>query len=364
MRLAIDARESGTSTGRYVDKLLENLHSLKPSYEIIILTKSHRVNFFKQITPNFKAISCDFKEFTFSEQLGYLRQVNKLRAKLIHFAIIQQPILYKSKSITTMHDLTAIRFDNPTKNRVIYKFKQQVFKLVIKRVAKKSEHIITASEFVKKDLERFANLSPDKITVIYEAADKISAKAETVPRLKDQQFIMYVGRATPHKNLKRLVEAYIILRHKYPNLKLALAGKMDDNYRHLEKLVSRARLADKVVFTDFISEGQLRWMYQNTAAYVFPSLSEGFGLPGLEAMIHGAPVVSSSATCLPEIYGDAAIYFNPNDTKDMAKKIDSVLTDSNLRRSMVKSGRAQAAVYSWRKTAQQTLQIYERYVRD
>jgi glycosyltransferase involved in cell wall biosynthesis len=115
------------------------------------------------------------------------------------------------------------------------------------------------------------------------------------------------------------------------------------------------------VFTDFINEGELRWLYEHSAAYVFPSLSEGFGLPGLEAMIHGTPVVSSDATCLPEVYGDAAHYFDPRDVRDMAAKISDVLTDSKLRQDLIKKGTAQAAKYSWQRMAEQTLEIYSKF---
>jgi glycosyltransferase involved in cell wall biosynthesis len=117
-------------------------------------------------------------------------------------------------------------------------------------------------------------------------------------------------------------------------------------------------MADSIVFTDRVSEGELKWLYMNTQAYVFPSLSEGFGLPPLEAMIHGAPVVSSNATCLPEINGQAAHYFNPKSTYDMATKIGDVLSSAGLRGNLIQKGRTQASKYSWQTMAKQTLGIY------
>jgi glycosyltransferase involved in cell wall biosynthesis len=359
MRLVIDARESGTSTGRYVDKLVENLSKLSPKFDVVVLTKAPRLQFMKQAAPNFKVVKSDYKEFTFSEQLGLLRQINALKPDLVHFTMTQQPLRYKGKVVTTIHDLTTLRFDNPSKNRAVFKAKQKVYERVVKNVAQKSDSIITPSEYVKQDVAQYANINPDKIFVTYEAADRIAAAAEPVPRLAGKQFIMYVGRGTPHKNLKRLVQAFLILRRKYPDLVLALAGKMDANYKRLEALVSDNRLADKVIFTDFISEGQLKWMYENTAAYVFPSLSEGFGLPGLEAMAHGAPVAAAKATCLPEIYGDGAVYFDPRITQDMVQKISRVLSDSGLRAQLIKKGSIQAGKYSWRTMARQTMEIYE-----
>lgn len=358
-RVVIDARESGTSTGRYVDKLIENLHQLKPGLEIIVLTKSPRLNELKRLAPDFQIIKSDYQEFTFAEQLGFWRQLKKLRADVVHFGMTQQPVLYKGRAITTIHDLTTVRFDNPAKNRLIFKFKQAVYKWVIKRAAAKSAAIITPSKYVKQDVAQYANISPDKIFVTYEAADRITDKPEPLARLGGRQFIMYVGRPLPHKNLTRLVKAFAALRRAHPKLMLVLVGRLDKNYQRLEALVSAKRLADAVVFTDFVSEGELRWLYENTAAYVFPSLSEGFGLPALEAMAHGAPVISSNAACLPEIYGEAAHYFDPASTRDMAVKINQVLTDSKLRTRLAGAGRRQADKYSWRRTARQTLKIYQ-----
>src|SRR3989344_8089262 len=122
-KIVIDARESGTSTGRYVDKLIEYLAKLKPHYEIIVLTKSPRMQYIKSIAPNFKIVESNFKEFTFAEQVGFLRQLNGLKADLVHFGMIQQPILYRGKSVATIHDLTTARFNNPTKNWLVFWFK-------------------------------------------------------------------------------------------------------------------------------------------------------------------------------------------------------------------------------------------------
>jgi glycosyltransferase involved in cell wall biosynthesis len=358
MRILIDARESGSSTGRYVDKLVEHMHKLKPLHEVLVLAKSPRIQFFKEIAPDFEIIKSDFKEFTFDEQTGLLKHVNNLKPDLVHFTMPQQPVRYKGLKLTTIHDLTTLRFENPAKNPFVFRSKQLVYGRVVKRVARESAAVLTPSKFVKQDVAQYANISLNKIAVTYEAADRITDAAEPISRLKDKQFIMYVGRATPHKNLARLVEAFAILNKKYPDLMLALAGKSDRNYKRLEALASDKRLAHRVVFTDFVTEGELRWMYENTAAYVFPSLSEGFGLPTLEAMVHGAPVVCSNATCLPEINGEAAVYFDPKTTFDIAKKISGVLSDSKLRGRLIRAGKLQAAKYSWRDTAKRTLDIY------
>lgn len=357
-RIVIDGRNSGTSTGRYVDKLVENLQQLKPDIEFTILAKSGRLEFFKEIAPGFKTVRCDIQEFSFAEQYGYVWQLYGIKNDLVHFTMTQQPVLYFGKKITTIHDLTAAYWRNPAKNRLIFWIKQRVYRWVVKRVAKHSARIIVPSNFVKHQLAQFARISPRKIHVINEAADKITAKAEPVGHLKRGGFIMYVGRPQPHKNLERLVEAFAVVRQSHPGLKLVLAGKKDILYERLQRDTAR-RGFKGVVFAGFMSEGQLRWLYENTAVYVFPSLSEGFGLPALEAMVHGAPVVSSNASCSPEIYGGGALYFDPLDTGDMAEKISLVLGNSRLANELTAAGAARARKYSWRKTAEQTLELYK-----
>lgn len=361
-RIVIDARESGTTTGRYVDKLIEYLHKLQPRFEIVIVTKTHRVEFFKQLVPDFTVVETPFKEFTFGEQLGFKRQLQDLKADLIHFTMVQQPVLYRGAVVTTMQDLTGIRFKDPSKNPIIYVVKQQIYRWVNKEVAHKSVALITPSEFVRDDIVNFTHVSPDKITVTYEAADHISDTAKPVTVIGAKRFIMYVGRPMPHKNLERLIEAFVILRSKQPDIYLVLAGKKDVNYAAIEQSIT-ARKIKNVIFTDFVSEGQLRWLYEHCSAYVFPSLSEGFGLPGLEAMMHGAPVASSHATCLPEIYGKAAHYFDPLDTSAIAESVAEVLNDTSLQRKLIATGKKQAAKYSWQRMAEQTLDVYKQILK-
>ena len=170
---------------------------------------------------------------------------------------------------------------------------------------------------------------------------------------------MYVGRHQPHKNLDRLIEAHHKLLKVHPKLILAIVGKKDKTTAILQENVESANYKN-VVFTDFVSDAQLRWLYEHTACYVFPSLSEGFGLPGLEAMVHGAPVASSNATSLPEVYGDAAHYFDPLDDNDIAQKISEIIDNKSLRQELFTKGKKQASEFSWRRMAEQTLEVYEK----
>jgi glycosyltransferase involved in cell wall biosynthesis len=358
-KIVIDARELRTSTGRYVERLLNYLQEVDTdlSHRYVVLLKPKDMEGWNPKSKRFTKVACKYKEFTFGEQLGFAWQLYKLNANLVHFPMVQQPILYQRKVVTTMQDLTTLRFANPAKNRIIFRFKQRVYHWVNMIAARKSKVIITPTEFVKLDVAKYTHTNSRKIVVTYEAGDSIEASAEPIDELQDKQFIMYVGRPTPHKNLERLIDAFALLKEKHPELHLVLAGKTDKLFKRHASTVEKLGLQD-VHFTGFISDGQLRWLYEHCAAYVFPSLSEGFGLPGLEAMSHKAPVVASNATCLPEVYGDAAHYFDPYDTDAMVKAINDVLTKSELRKNLIKTGTRQVGKYSWKRMAEQTLAAY------
>jgi glycosyltransferase involved in cell wall biosynthesis len=352
-----------TSTGRYIRNLVRYLERLDQQHYYNIMLKPGDMEKWEPISPTFHKVSSSYKEFGIGEQLGFKHQLNKLKADLVHFGMTQQPVLYRGKTITTIHDLTTARFTNPAKNPLTFGFKQHVYKRVIKRAARHSSFLIVPSQFVKQDLVQFTGINPDKVIVIYEAADPINEGAVPFDELNGRQFIMYVGRSTPHKNLEKLIEAFGFIRAQHPDLLLVLAGKKDSNYQRIEKKVLKNSMKN-IIFTDFISDGQLRWLYENCDAYVFPSLSEGFGLPGLEAMLHGAPVISSSASCLPEIFGDAAHYFDPHDIQSIVNAINRVLINRNLRAELIQKGKDQVAKYSWQRTAEQTLQIYSKVLND
>lgn len=358
-KIVIDARELRTTTGRYVERLLTFLQEVDTdlSHRYVVLLKPKDMDGWEPSSKRFTKVACRFKEFTFAEQVGLLWQIMKLRPDLVHFPMVQQPILYQGKVVTTMQDLTTLRFVNPSKNRLAFKLKQRVYQWVNFIAARKSAAIITPSEFVKDDVARHLHANSRKITVTYEAGESIEVVPEPMDEFVNKQFIMYVGRPQPHKNLERLIDAFAILKQTHPELHLVLVGKTDVLFRRHEKDTAHKGIPD-VHFTGFVSEGQLRWLYEHCAAYVFPSLSEGFGLPALEAMAHGAPVASSKATCLPEIYGDAAHYFDPTDVEEMAKAIGDLLDKPKLRDALIAAGRGQVKKYSWRRMAEQTLAVY------
>jgi glycosyltransferase involved in cell wall biosynthesis len=357
--IVIDARTLGSTTGRYAERLLGCLAALPTEHHFTILVQAGFDQSSLPLPAAFQYVIANYPlNGSFREQIGLQRQLQQLHPDLVHFTMPQQPFFFSGKAVTTIHDLTGLRFRNPDTTRVASDVKRLVFGKLIKHDAKRSRQIITPSEFVKRDVLGFTGIDPNKITVTYEAADPIIAPPIALPGLENQQFIMYAGRPTPHKNLERLIEAFGLLRAQHPDLLLVLVGKQDTNYQRIEASVHKQG-SKNIIFTGFVGDGQLRWLYEHCAAYAFPSLSEGFGLPALEAMAQGAPVAASNSTCSPEIYGDAAHYFDPTDVQAMADALNEVLTDKILRDKLIAKGKIQAAKYSWRRMAEQTLATYE-----
>ncbi len=363
MKIVIDARSIRTSTGRYARKLLTNLEKIDSENEYHVLIQPEDQKAWKPKNKNFHMHVVDIAPFSFAEQIKLLKVLKDLKPDLTHFWMPQQPILYRRKKVTTIHDLTLVRFRHPKTHPLIYWVKQQVFKMVIKSGAKRSEYVVTPSKNTKKDVITYTGIDSDKVIVTYESADKMPGKAAKPPKkvLAQEPFVLYVGNAFPYKNIDTLMAAHLELKKKHPGLHLALAGKKDLFYEQLEEKANKENLHD-VHFLGFVSDQELMWLYQNAKVYVFPSLSEGFGLPGLEAMQYELPVAASDASCLPEIYGDGALYFDPEDPKDMANTIEKILSDKKTRAKLIKDGQKVLKKYSWEKMAKETLEIYERAI--
>ena len=354
--IAIDARIINSSTGRYIERLLHYLQQVDKvnNYSILVLKKD--LEYWKPTNPNFELIEADFKQYSLEEQLGLNKLLNQLSPDLVHFCMPQQPVLYKGNHVTTFHDMILINFVMPDKNWLIYRFKQFVGGFVFKKVARTSSYIICPSENTKKELLEFVNIPEDKIKITYEAADIIPVAPHAYQTGFDK-YILYVGQQADYKNIKKLGTAHQRLIKKYPDLGLVLVGKKDETALINEKYFND-REYKNITFTGFVSDEELSWLYSNAEAYIFPSLAEGFGLPGLEAMNYKTPVVAGNMSCLPEIYGDAAHYFNPLDVTDIAKSIDEVLSDDKLRKKLLKNADAQLKKYSWHKMAKETHEIY------
>ena len=356
--IAIDARVINSGTGTYVAKLLEYLQQLDHENHYSVLVRAKDENYWRPTNENFSVFVAEFDNYSLVEQIGFKQFLDKLAPDLVHFCMPQQPIFYAGKHVTTVHDLTLFNTYNSDKNWFIYHFKQFVGRFVFRRVAKTSQHIIAISENTKREYQAFSGVADDKISVIYEAGEV--HKGELKPYdLSFEKFILYVGQQPDYKNLRRLAEAHQKLLAKYPELGLVFVGRMNRDTANNKDFFEK-RGYKNIRFTGFLPDEQRDWLYTKALAYVFPSLMEGFGLPPLEAMAYGTPVISSNASCMPEILNNAAIYFDPLDVDEMSEKISLVIDDQNLRNTLAAKGHAQVAKYSWRRMAEQTLEIYKK----
>lgn len=349
----MDARIINSSTGFYMLNLLENLQDVDKSNKYTVLVYPKDLEYWKPRSKRFNIVASPHQLSSFAEQTRLFKQIHLLKPDLVHFTMPQQPAILGIKRVTTIHDLTPLNFKTPRSTRS----KRAIYRLLLQQVARRSDGVIVPSEYVKEELAKFAAINSRKIRVIYDSANPITDPVEPIEELESKRFILFIGRPAPHKNLNRLVDAFKIASHAEPDLHLVFAGKTSFGHRKLQ-FYSKRNEVDNIVFTDHVSEGQKRWLYENAATYAFPSLSEGFGLPGLEAMAHGCPVVSSNATCLPEIYGDGALYFDPEDAEEMASKLLEVVQNDKTRSKLIAKGAVQLKKYSWKRTAEQTLDVY------
>lgn len=357
MHIAIDARIISSTTGRYVERLIHYLEKIDTTNTYTILVRSKDKDYYVPTNPNFQIKIADFADYSFGEQLGFKKLLDDLSPDLVHFCMPQQPVLYKGKHITTVHDLILLQTYNSDKNWLAFHVKQFVGRFVFKHIARTSAAIITPTKYVQQAYANFADIPLNKITVTYEAGE--TKDTPIVPyNAPFKRFIMYVGQQSDYKNIKRLGDAHQLLLEKYPDLGLVLVGKENASSRR-NKEYFESKGYKNIHFSGFVEDGQLVWLYQNCTAYVFPSLMEGFGLPALEAMAQGAPVVSSDASCLPEVYGDAALYFDPKDVDGMAAMIATVIGDKHLQKEMTEKGYKKVKEYSWERLAKQTLNLYQ-----
>ncbi len=360
--IVIDARIRPTTTGRYTDRLLEHLQNIDTYHRYTVLLRPE--DDWQPHAANFTALPCPYAQFSFNplQQIGFTRQLHSLRPDLVHFTMTQQPLLYFGNIVTTTHDLTMFHFvRRGAANPVVYWLKMKLYRFLFIWSHWKSEKIIVPTNYVAADLANYQPSVKNKLVVTYESSEPPLETAAIQPKhitAKDE-FILYVGNAFPHKNVLALVQAFTLLHKKHPKLKLVLVGKKEIHYQELEKSLADHPLRDRIIFTGFIPDEELKWLYEHTCVYAFPSLSEGFGLGAMEAMAHGAPVASSNATCLPEVYGPAAHYFNPENPRDMADKINDILTDKKLRETLIANGSAQLKKFSWQRMAVQTLDVYK-----
>ncbi|MCX7779255.1 MAG: glycosyltransferase family 4 protein [Patescibacteria group bacterium] len=362
MRIGIDARLYGISDrgiGRYTEKLIEYLEKIDSENEYFIFLRQDGFNKYQSKNYNFHKVLINIRPYSVKEQIIFPIRLYQYHLDLVHFPHFNVPIFYRKPFLITIHDLIISKFPESRRKATtlpyfLYQVKLIFYQLIIKNAVKLAKKIIVVSKATKKDVMEILKADPKKIEVIYEGVDLIKIQNSN---FEIQNYILYVGAAYPHKNLERLLLAFKNLNISH--LKLILVGKNDYFYQRLKKYSQKLGLNDQVIFKGEVSDEELANLYQNALFFIFPSLSEGFGLPGLEAMAYGTPVLASTLSSLPEIFGEAAYYFNPYDVEEIKRAMNKLLTDENLRKNLKEKGFKQIKKYSWQRMAEKILEIYK-----
>ena len=380
MRIGIDARmyrKSSAGIGRYIQNLIKNLFKIdKDNQYVLFMTAEDREEFEKLEIKNslqianckLKIVTVDIPHYSLSEQTKLGPIIAREKLDLMHFTNFNHPIRYKGQFVTTIHDLTLFFF--PETARRTNLIKRFGYRMVMKAACENSTKIIAVSESTKKDIIKTFHLPPEKIQVIYEAADdKIFKKPslQDIDKLRKKyrllpKVILTVGQWRSHKNLIGLVKAYELIRRKM-GANLIILGQEDPEYLELKAAIDNSPYKRDIIRPGFVSDEELSAWYHLASVFVFPSFYEGFGLPGLEAMQVGAPVAASRAGSLPEIFEDAAYYFNPHSPQEMAQEILKILINDKIKAEQVARGFQIAKKYSWRKTAEETLKLYKQIIK-
>ncbi|MEK7127074.1 MAG: glycosyltransferase family 1 protein, partial [Patescibacteria group bacterium] len=331
MKIGIDCRIFSprfTGLGRYTSELVNRIVKLNNElvypHTIVLFFNTAEYQTYK--TPkNVEKVLVNAKHYSIKEQTVFLYKLYKAHLDLAFFPHFNAPIFYRRPYVVTIHDLTLSFFHGRKMTKWYHRL---AYNLTIKNVTKKAEKILTISKNTKQDLIKILNINPEKIEVIYNGVspifrliDATNAFAETLKKYKiKSQFLLYAGVWRSHKNLARLIEAFSILKkEKNLNLQLVITGKPDPYYPEVRNTVKKFDLQDDVIFTGLVDEEELLHLYNAAHIFVFPSLYEGFGLPPLEAMRCGTPVVASNTSSIPEICGkENAVFFNPYNIKDIA----------------------------------------------
>ncbi|MEI6222166.1 MAG: glycosyltransferase family 1 protein [bacterium] len=366
--IGIDARMYAyTGIGRYIQQLIQGLHHSAVDYrfklflypdvaESIVLDK------------RFEKILVSQRIYSLEEQVQLGYRFWKEQLDLLHVPHFNVPIFYPSKFVLTIHDITQTVYSSTGTFKS--KVKKCGYSLATSVATKRAAKVIAVTETTRLDVIKQFHVAPGKVQVIYQGVpDLLSAgisgsfsSLASKFSLK-KPYVLYVGLWGPHKNVVRLVEAVGLLVKKKPDLQLVLVGKKDERYfPELQAAVSRVGVEKNIVFTGFVTDEELDGFYRNAEVFVFPSLMEGFGFPPLEAMQYGVPVVSSHASCMPEVLGEAAEYCDACDSFAIAEKVFEVLSDTKKQEQMRVAGFEQVKKYSWGRMVRETIGVYDEFL--
>ena len=365
MRIAIDARKlRDFGIGTYIRNILIELSRLDQDTEYVVLCRPDDLAVGDVLGRNFRVVPETAPPYSLAEQIRIPMALARERVHLVHEPHYVLPPAIRCRSVVTIHDCIHLMFPQYLPSRLAYFYARGAMWTATRR----ADRILTVSEASKRDILKFFDVPPDKVSVIYNAIDERFLGPADTTRMDlvrqryqlDHPFVLYVGNIKPHKNVERMIDAFGRAREGGPeHLKLIIIGDELSKYPALRQAVHRHKLDKQVRFLGFQPQDTLAAFYRLARAFVFPSLYEGFGLPPLEAMACGTPVVTSNVSSLPEIAGGAALLVDPYDVDAIAQGIRTAVNDESVRADLIARGLARARTFSW---AQSTAAIHRIYM--
>jgi glycosyltransferase involved in cell wall biosynthesis len=380
VKIAIDARRiRDFGVGTYIRNLLQALAALGLPHEFPLICSAEDKAQFVGLPPNFHCVIYNRKDDSRLDHFELPRLLHGLRAQVTHIPFHRVPLMMPKPYLATIHDLSSLFFDDAS--GLLHA--AHVFRL--RRGLERADRIITVSGATQRDVSNLVPSAASRIRLIYNApdpqfmerrlpSDARAAGPEAAARERHRileryqiryPFLLYAGSIRPQKNIPRLIEAFAVARSSlenhpaYRDLRLIIIGDEISRHPQVRRAVIQSRVEQSVRFLGFIPFDTLRIFHELALAFVFPSLYEGFGLPPLEAMASGTPVIASAVSSLPEVVGGAAMLVNPENVFDIARGITEVLTNDELRESLIAKGLKQANSFSWARTAREVLDLYE-----
>lgn len=367
-RIGIDCRmysSKFTGIGRYVFELVQHLANSNTEDHYVLFFNEPEYSTFTPPNDRFTKVLVGAHHYSLAEQTIFLYKLLKAKLDLMHFTHFNAPILYKKKSIVTIHDLTLSFFPGNKMRSPLYR---AAYRLTLGSSVRNASKIISVSNYTARDLQKILNVDPHKIHIIYEGVNPEFKRNDSHEELVATQkqlnitkpYILYTGVWRSHKNLVGLIRAFQILKDKYhEETQLVITGREDPHYPEVKRTAEESTYADDIIFTGMVEEPDLINLYSGAHVYALPSFYEGFGLSPLEAMKCEVPAVVSKTSCLPEICGEEnALYFDPYDPTDMAEKLHTISINSDIRNKLIENGREHVKQFSWEKMARETLEVY------
>ena len=366
MRVAIDARKlHDFGIGTYIRNLLRHLARIDQTSEYVLLCAAADMYVAPTLGANFRAVLEPSANYSLREQWHVPIVLRRERPDVYHSPHYVLPAAVMSPSVVTIHDCIHLMFPQYLPNRRSYLYARTM----MWAAAKRADAILTVSEASKRDILRFFDVKPEKVVVVHNAIDErfwTPPAEEDLARVRERYqlehgFVLYAGNIKPHKNLVRLIEAFDeIRRGDFEEMKLLILGDEISKMPALRRAVHQHHLHKHVRFLGYVSDETLASLYRLAAVFVFPSIYEGFGLPPLEAMACGAPVVTSNVSSLPEVTGDAAVLVDPHDTSSIVQGVRRVLSDPVFANQLRQRGPVRARQFSWERSVAKTRDLYER----